>query len=317
MNNKLFSGRTMFAKTLLLSAFCIVFLSQCKKESSSDIPEPVVSTVPVASTILVVEGQNETVSLESSFSVKVKVLDQFGMPVNGVVVRFTSPDPNTKLMLRKDFVIIPLPGEGVTDTSGIVDLYWYMPNNSGPQEITATPILDSNASPLNVSGIVIKANAKDLEIGDRYRGGYVFYLDNSGKHGMCASVFPLPSGGGGGTDWGCQGTFISGTGTAIGQGITNTIAINNSCPGPGNRTAAYLASLTPGTQFKDYYLPSLLELKLIYDSKSKLSLSGNSGRQWTSTQVSSNKAYYINMTDGTIGTDDKSKKYMLRPVRTF
>jgi hypothetical protein len=57
-------------------------------------------------------------------------------------------------------------------------------------------------------------NRKNLSIGDYYQGGIIFYIDETGKHGLIVSTSDL-----GAAPWGCPGRFGRRHGVGIGQRI--------------------------------------------------------------------------------------------------
>jgi hypothetical protein len=84
--------------------------------------------------------------------------------------------------------------------------------------------------------------------------GTVFYVDMARAAG---SQFWEVGSDLGNTQWGCIGTDVAGTGTAIGTGEANTAAIIVSCPTLG--IAARVASARAGG-YSDWFLPSQDEL---------------------------------------------------------
>jgi len=99
-------------------------------------------------------------------------------------------------------------------------------------------------------------NKKNLAIGDLYGGGIVFFIDESGKHGLIAAPHDL-----GLAPWGCSGTEVPGTSQFDGTGLANTILILAVCGEAG--TAARLSNELVirekgdnGKKYDDWFLPS-------------------------------------------------------------
>lgn len=93
-------------------------------------------------------------------------------------------------------------------------------------------------------------------IGQNYAGGMVFYVDETGEHGLVSALADQGS-----YAWGCRGASIP-TGTALGTGATNTAAIVASC-GEENIAAKICDNLSLDG-YSDWFLPSIDELSLIY-----------------------------------------------------
>jgi hypothetical protein len=100
-----------------------------------------------------------------------------------------------------------------------------------------------------------------IQIGDFYEGGVVFYIDETGKHGLVCPIIDtspvLPEVHGG---WGCNnGTDLNGAeGTAIGTGKQNTLDIIAACPTEG--IAADMCVKLTLNGYSDWFLPSIDEL---------------------------------------------------------
>jgi len=155
----------------------------------------------------------------------------------------------------------------------------------------------------------------NLTIGSNYAGGIVFYVDSTGQHGLvCASSDQLTS------QWGCFGTNISGTSTAFGTGMANTMAIVNGCS--QRPIAASVCNDLVLNGYDDWYLPSRDELSMMYNSLRTQNL-GNfqNSWYWSSSQSSSGNAWSMNLSNG--NTSDyfslggKSLNFPLRAVRAF
>jgi len=151
-----------------------------------------------------------------------------------------------------------------------------------------------------------------LTIGSSYGGGIVFYIDGTGLHGLvCApsdqGYFP----------WGCYGTNIYGTSTALGTGMANTLAIVNWC---GQRPiAASVCNDLVLNGYDDWYLPSRDELSLMYQNLRTQNLGNFSYNwYWSSSQSSSGYAWDVNFDNGDVSDfSDKDSNGQVRAVRAF
>jgi hypothetical protein len=121
------------------------------------------------------------------------------------------------------------------------------------------------------------------KLGDIYQGGIVFYIDSTGEHGLVAAATDQSAGG---TGWGCSCTLISGLDSTFGSGSTNTAEIVRQCANAGIAAKECDALVLNG--YSDWYLPSKLELDLMY-TKLKLNGLGNfltNMPYWSSTPAS-------------------------------
>ncbi len=163
-----------------------------------------------------------------------------------------------------------------------------------------------------------------LQIGDAHAGGIIFYLDASGQHGLVAALNDQDYNGDFTRRWGCPGTSIVGTSTAVGSGQANTTAIINGCSEDG--TAAKICddySVTiDGILYDDWFLPSKEELSLMYYN---LWLGGNIGLggfeylvYWSSTENNITDAWNIYFLNGQqYGTSKGQLSRRTRAVRAF
>ena len=126
------------------------------------------------------------------------------------------------------------------------------------------------------------------EIGDNCFGGIVFYVDETGEHGLIAAPEDV-----GGYEYGCYFTEIPGAeGVSIGTGFNNTLdIINNMCtPNGGDGITAAQATIDYiSGAYDDWFLPSLDELEAMYLNIGETSALGNVGGfsdwwYWTSTE---------------------------------
>lgn len=104
---------------------------------------------------------------------------------------------------------------------------------------------------------------KNSLYGLEYEGGIIFYLDTTGTSGKVFSLtdignytyndFPI---------WGCYGQYITGADSDF--GFYNTLNFLSQCSEPNS--AAYLCSTYSNEGYVDWYLPSVVELQLIYQN---------------------------------------------------
>jgi hypothetical protein len=103
------------------------------------------------------------------------------------------------------------------------------------------------------------------QIGDLAHGGMVFYVDETGQHGLVAAMEDIE----GVFEWGCLGESVNGAdGASIGTGYQNTLDIvNQGCSTEnGGVTAAQAALDAEINSYSDWYLPSYDELREMYNA---------------------------------------------------
>jgi len=123
-------------------------------------------------------------------------------------------------------------------------------------------------------GIITSCNddepiTNNFKIGQKHEGGIIFYIDDSGQHGLIAAPFDQAYRE---ADWGCHGVdFLGASDTAIGSGLQNTLdiidALNQSDDCVPNNPAALLCVNLSIDGFSDWYLPSMEELKLMHEHR--------------------------------------------------
>jgi hypothetical protein len=181
-----------------------------------------------------------------------------------------------------------------------------------------------------------------VQIGDVNYGGIVFYVDDSGSHGLvCALSNLISEEGYEFLQWmdlnvtGNQYIELNGvTQASIGSGEANTSLIINS-QGLGN-DAASMCSLASINGYEDWYLPSLEELWEINNHRDLIDSivienGGNqfndgteSGFYWSSSEYSFTDAWAVNFIYIDAWSGDsfqlnrgKPNAYKVRPIRSF
>jgi uncharacterized protein YaiE (UPF0345 family) len=158
------------------------------------------------------------------------------------------------------------------------------------------------------------------EIGDIFEGGYLFYLDESGEHGLVAALEDL-----GDFEWGCYGEYVDGAdGISIGTGYQNTLDIvNQGCSTEnGGITAAQAALDAEINGYSDWYLPSKDELLEMYNTIGNGGPEGNIGGfeyayYWSSLEANNNYAWVVDFSNGYAGSSYKNYTRLVRIIRAF
>lgn len=156
-----------------------------------------------------------------------------------------------------------------------------------------------------------------LKIGDSYQGGIIFWLDETGRHGLIAATADQSKE----VRWGTK-TFGNTTGDGIYAGEMNTTLILSAhmVAGYSYDTAARLCANYEVTDNKtiygDWYLPSFYELLKLYE---KRALIGNfsEGEYWSSTEATDEMAHAYNFGIGASMKAGKSLGFAVRAIRRF
>ena len=159
-------------------------------------------------------------------------------------------------------------------------------------------------------------------VGKMYAGGEVFYVDASGQHGLVTSGM-LP--------WNAWGEDIETKATSTSDGYANTIKILDVYKNSKIVSAVKLANDLRDGGFTDWYLPSLDEVKILYNYTYVIKNTTTAvSAIWTSTEIydkSDNtfKVYAIYFggppgpmsQDGRTFSTFKSSKYYTKAIRKF
>ena len=177
-----------------------------------------------------------------------------------------------------------------------------------------------------------------IELGDIHEGGIIFYIDETGQHGLVAAMEDLtegatnPYGLGGynGYEWGCFDENVSGANQqSIGTGYQNTLNIVNSgcVTDNGGITAAQAAFDAEINGYSDWYLPSIDELLEMFYTIGNGSPEGNLGGfdtsvfpfYWSSSEGNYHNinAAYVLFDDGGWDYNRRDYAYRVRVIRAF
>lgn len=169
---------------------------------------------------------------------------------------------------------------------------------------------------------------RQYQIGDFAHGGIVFWIDESGEHGLVCAKEDQSAG----VRWyaGANGsTQAKGNGPYSGEMNTMIIIASQVAIGDdGNTYAARLCAelqITEGGKaYGDWYLPSREELGLMFDNQSVIgnTAAANGGSAlvsafyWSSTELNSGDAWSEN-SGIQVGNSSKSSTYRVRAIRAF
>jgi len=176
--------------------------------------------------------------------------------------------------------------------------------------------LDNNSCEYALQGYDCDGN-EIPHIGDQQLGGIVFYIDETGMHGLVAAIWDWA----GIYEWGCYGTSISGAdGQSIGTGYQNTLDIVAGCTETPIAASGALAYSVGG--YSDWYLPSKDELVEMYNTIGNGGPSGNianffGSNYWSSSEMKSSYVWAVNFNNGNTYGLNKSFAYRVRFIRSF
>lgn len=170
------------------------------------------------------------------------------------------------------------------------------------------------------------------EVGDFAQGGIIFWLDETGKHGLVCAKNDQSSGdvwtwNSAFTDWGAHGD-----GPFSGEMNTMIIVANQKGDiggefnGYAARTSSEYVTTENSFMYGDWYLPSKNELYLMFQNKAIIDASAlaNGGSSfstdyyWSSTEEGQYTAFTVNFSTGSQTTRNKvNYSYSVRAVRAF
>jgi hypothetical protein len=155
-------------------------------------------------------------------------------------------------------------------------------------------------------------SAQTYTIGQKFGGGVIFYIDKTGEHGLIAARFDQSND----ATWGKSVDRSNNpVGLGIGTGALNTKKILEDGMIDASGAAYICSSLTLGG-VKDWFLPSLFEMQLIFQNKNKIG--GFSNKYYWTSSVSGNvNVWIINLFDGSTCFNGANQATCVRAVRAF
>jgi hypothetical protein len=205
----------------------------------------------------------------------------------------------------------------------------FLPPRMTPAE---RELIDSPAAGLTIYNTTLKSvqvfngtvwSSTAHYIGESYGGGIVFYVHDNGQHGLIAATSDQSTG----IRW-YGGSYANtrARGDGVGAGLKNTaIIIGNQGAVDGNAFAATVCNeysvTVDGVTYGDWYLPSKIELNLLYLQKSVVGgfADNEYNYYWSSTEtyISNFLAWFQDFTFGGQNLDDKFFTFYVRAIRAF
>ena len=166
-------------------------------------------------------------------------------------------------------------------------------------------------------------------VGDFAQGGIVFYVDETGEHGLVCTKSDIDTlrwyaGTTGETQSKGNGPFSGEMNTSI--IISSQVAIGDDGNSYAARACSELIITERGITYGDWYLPSKDELLLMFENKARIDDAAvdNGGtifstllKYWSSTEISSSSAYRVRIDNGVAASELKFESNLVRAVRAF
>lgn len=189
----------------------------------------------------------------------------------------------------------------------------YMPSDLAPGDHQLSCLVTSNKGNKFTGTKTI--NLK-IRLGDTYKGGKVFYIDNTETHGLISSTTDLIANGTDNFFWGPSELLN----TDNSNGLLNTQKMANASKN------AYYAGYHFKTGlllngYNDWYIPSINELILLKDGQDYVggfSTNSSDARYWSSSEVNAENGHALNLVALMGGTIPKGQySYKIRPIKKF
>ena len=195
-------------------------------------------------------------------------------------------------------------------------------SKDGSEEISV-PLKVRSMAPVAQASSTSGKSTKVYKVGDYYddgtKQGVVFYVDATGQHGMIVSLDQVKK------QWCTHAQYNKGIvvgASSMSDGKANTDKVMSR-----KDRAAYSAFVWCRAKSKDWYLPAIDELELLYSVRDTINRTlkergGNtlSGWCWSSTEYENDKKFGardVNMDDGRTGRNPKSFTFYVRAVSAF
>lgn len=178
-------------------------------------------------------------------------------------------------------------------------------------------VIDATANVVRLSDGTLAL--RQYKIGDLAHGGIIFWIDETGEHGLVSSLNDLESQTGiFDHQWSnVSSEWTGATGEHIGAGMMNTMLMLSAKREDLDSAARLTADLVEGG-YGDWYLPSREELNLMHENLSEANL-GNFAvsNYWSSSEFSDLSAHVHFFPNDIQVVEGKTNHYRVRAIRAF
>ncbi len=265
----------------------------------------------------IVRNVNNSLVTNQSVGIKISILQG---SINGSVIfeEIYNPNPTTNINGLLTLEI----GNGIAINGMFNTINWgngpYFiksetdPNGGTNYTLTGVSQLMSVPYALHAktaNTALIANNVITYEVGDFAQGGVVFWLDETGQHGLVCAISNQSNG----SIWKNTNGVVYNTSHGIYAGKMNTAYINieigfNGFGSVASQDCSNYMSITNNISYGDWYLPSLNELLIMYQNRLIIDTTAtanggeffNNASYWTSNYYGgNNSARYIDFSNGT------------------
>ncbi len=179
---------------------------------------------------------------------------------------------------------------------------------------------------ISISANIISLNGPAHYVGQYYGGGIVFYVDQSGNHGLICSMIDISTS----CAWSDVTTLIGPEAQSTWDGKSNSTAMisQQTSTSASQLCKDYTNSDYSTGQYSDWYLPAIDQLLKLYNSiyevNKALDSDGNPAttaivktNYWSSSEYISLDAFFFIFFTGNPGDTYKGTTYYVRAIRDF
>lgn len=180
---------------------------------------------------------------------------------------------------------------------------------------TVTATNANGTGPASAASNSVTIITSEYSIGQEFEGGKIFYIDNTGLHGLIAATTDQSTG----IPWAyvTNSPVPDGTSNDIGTGSVNTDHIITQNSSQGTQYAASLARAYNGGGYSDWYLPSKDELDQMYLERASIGVFPGD-HYWSSSEDGAwSTACLMYWTAGVSSSVTKSTTSSVRAIRSF